>query len=101
MRFITIELVFISKKFYIIFIFLYLFAKKSIYVVMVHMTCRRTKTAKEDLAFVVKKFLCAKTLEKIVSRSPTDSHTQTVGSADQQTQVVIELLAYSSDVFFF
>ena len=55
---------------------------------MVHMTCKRTKTAKEDLAYVVKKFLRATTLESNVSRTPTDSHTQTV-SADQQSAQVI------------
>lgn len=56
---------------------------------MVHMTCRRTKTAKEDLAYVVKRFLRAETLVKNVSRTPTDSHTQTVGLDDQQAQVII------------
>ncbi|KAL7289860.1 hypothetical protein TKK_0016258 [Trichogramma kaykai] len=44
---------------------------------IVHMTCKRTKTAKEDLAYVVKKFLKAEKLEKNVSRTPTDSQTQT------------------------
>ncbi|XP_011501244.1 PREDICTED: rab proteins geranylgeranyltransferase component A 1 isoform X1 [Ceratosolen solmsi marchali] len=53
---------------------------------MVHMTCKRTKTAQEDLAYVVKRFLCAKTLESNVSRTPTDSHTQTVATDQHQAQ---------------
>lgn len=62
---------------------------------MVHMTCRRTKTAKEDLAYVVKRFLRAEALEKNVSRTPTDSHTQTASSDEQQTQVkVVSLLNF-------
>lgn len=50
---------------------------------MLHMTCKRTKTAKEDLEYVVKKFLNVGAVEPYVSRSPTDSHTQTV-SPDKQ-----------------
>jgi hypothetical protein len=56
---------------------------------MVHMTCKRTKTAKEDLAYVVRKFLCAKTLESNVSRTPTDSHTQTLATDPQNAQAMI------------
>ncbi|XP_033218479.1 rab proteins geranylgeranyltransferase component A 2 [Belonocnema kinseyi] len=51
---------------------------ESLLPVMLHMTCKRTKTAKEDLEFVVKKFLKVGALEPNISRSPTDSHTQTV-----------------------
>lgn len=54
------------------------------------MTCKRTKNAKEDLAYAVQRFLHAKPLERNVSRSPTDSHTQTV--AGDQTQVISKIL---------
>ncbi|XP_058789210.1 rab proteins geranylgeranyltransferase component A 1 [Phymastichus coffea] len=51
---------------------------------IVHMTCKRTKNAKEDLAYAVQRFLHAKPLERIVSRTPTDSHTQTVANDQSQ-----------------
>ncbi|XP_015113008.1 rab proteins geranylgeranyltransferase component A 1 [Diachasma alloeum] len=44
---------------------------------MVHMTCKRTSSAREDLAYVVKKFLAANALEPNVVPYPTDVHTQT------------------------
>lgn len=44
---------------------------------MIHMTCKRTKTAKEDLAFIVEKFLGLEALKPNVLRYPTDMHTQT------------------------
>ena len=58
--------------------------------VMVHMTCKRTKTAKEDLEYVVKKFLRAGALEPNVSRSPTDSHTQTVSPDKRHLPVFLK-----------
>ena len=51
------------------------------------MTCKRTDTAEKDLAYVVKRFLRAKPLDSNVSRTPTDSHTQTIASDHQQSQV--------------
>ncbi|KAJ8675672.1 hypothetical protein QAD02_011458 [Eretmocerus hayati] len=53
---------------------------------MIHMTCKRTKSAKEDLAYVVKKFLKAETLCSNASRTPTDSHTQTVAPDQHPAQ---------------
>ncbi|XP_012273654.1 rab proteins geranylgeranyltransferase component A 1 [Orussus abietinus] len=53
---------------------------------MVHMTCKRTKTAKEDLAYVVDKFLRAEMLEPKDSRNSTDSHTQTTSPERRHLQ---------------
>ncbi|XP_066581307.1 rab proteins geranylgeranyltransferase component A [Prorops nasuta] len=62
---------------------------------MVHMTCKRTKTAKEDLAYIVSKFLRTEPFVSNLGRSLTDSHTQTVSpnkqhvQGDQQTKETI------------
>lgn len=53
---------------------------------MVHMTCKRTKTAKEDLEYMVKKFLRSEMVEPCVGRSSTDSHTQTVSPDKRHLQ---------------
>ena len=53
---------------------------------MVHMTCKRTKTAKEDLAHVLEKFLRTDPVEPTVVRYPTDSHTQTVSPDKRHLQ---------------
>lgn len=49
------------------------------------MTCKRTKTAKEDLNYVVKKFLELDIVETNV-RYPTDMHTQTISTNDDHLQ---------------
>lgn len=54
--------------------------------VIVHMTCKRTKNAKEDLAYVVNKFLRAEPLDPNV-RSFSDCHTQTVSPDKRHLQV--------------
>jgi len=51
------------------------------------MTCKRTKNAKEDLAYVVNKFLRAEPLNSNVVRSFSDSHTQTVSPDKRHLQV--------------
>jgi len=51
------------------------------------MTCKRTKNAKEDLAYVVNKFLRAEPLNSNVVRSSSDSHTQTVSPDKRHLQV--------------
>lgn len=61
---------------------------------MLHMTCKRTKTAKEDLEYVVKKFLNVGAVEPYVSRSPTDSHTQTVSPDKQHLPVIIIIIIF-------
>ncbi|XP_035734550.1 rab proteins geranylgeranyltransferase component A 1-like [Vespa mandarinia] len=53
---------------------------------MVHMTCKRTKTAKEDLAYMVKKFLRSEMVEPSLARNSTDSHTQTVSPDKRHLQ---------------
>ncbi|KAK2586255.1 hypothetical protein KPH14_001511 [Odynerus spinipes] len=53
---------------------------------MVHMTCKRTKTAKEDLEYMVKKFLRSEMVEPSAGRSSTDSHTQTVSPDKRHLQ---------------
>ncbi|KAL2720874.1 rab proteins geranylgeranyltransferase component A 1 [Vespula squamosa] len=53
---------------------------------MVHMTCKRTKTAKEDLAYMVKKFLRSEMVEPSLARNFTDSHTQTVSPDKRHLQ---------------
>ncbi|KAI4495227.1 hypothetical protein M0804_001428 [Polistes exclamans] len=53
---------------------------------MVHMTCKRTKTAKEDLEYMVKKFLRSEMVEPSLGRSSTDSHTQTVSPDKRHLQ---------------
>lgn len=53
---------------------------------MVHMTCKRTKNAKEDLAYVVEKFLKAEPLDPMAVRSSIHSHTQTVANDKQHAQ---------------
>ncbi|XP_034936778.1 rab proteins geranylgeranyltransferase component A 1 [Chelonus insularis] len=50
---------------------------------MIHMTCKRTKTAKEDLKYVVEKFLASEAIEPNVSHLPTDMHTQTSDKAHE------------------
>ncbi|XP_074106773.1 rab escort protein [Cotesia typhae] len=52
---------------------------------MVQMTCKRTKTAKEDLNYVVKKFLELDIVETNV-RYPADMHTQTISTNDDHLQ---------------
>lgn len=56
--------------------------------VVVHMTSKRTKTAKEDLAYVVNKFLKAEMYDSNVGRISTDSHTQTVSPDKRHLQVI-------------
>jgi hypothetical protein len=58
--------------------------------VMVHMTCKRTKNAKEDLAYVVNKFLRAEQLDPNTARSSSDCHTQTVSPDKRHLQVIVE-----------
>lgn len=53
---------------------------------MVHMTCKRTKTAAEDLAYVLEKFLRTDPVEPTVVRYPTDSHTQTSSPDNKHLQ---------------
>lgn len=53
---------------------------------MIHMTCKRTKTAKEDLAYVVEKFLGNEAPEPNVTKYPNDMHTQTVSSSKNDDQ---------------
>lgn len=56
---------------------------------MVHMTCKRTKNAKEDLAYVVNKFLRAEPLYSTNAvRNLSDSHTQTVSPDKRHLQVI-------------
>lgn len=55
--------------------------------VMIHMTCKRTKNAKEDLAYVVNKFLRAEPLDPNAVRNSSDSHTQTVSPDKRHLQV--------------
>lgn len=54
---------------------------------MVHMTCKRTTNAKEDLAYVVDKFLRAEPLDPLAIRSSIHSHTQTVSPDKRHLQV--------------
>lgn len=61
------------------------------FLVMVHMTCKRTKNAKEDLAYVVNKFLRAEPFDSNVARSSSDTHTQTVSPDKRHLQVNITL----------
>lgn len=51
------------------------------------MTCKRTKNAKEDLAYVVNKFLRAEPFDSNAVRSYSDSHTQTVSPDKRHLQV--------------
>ncbi|XP_076233779.1 rab escort protein [Calliopsis andreniformis] len=53
---------------------------------MVHMTCKRTTNAKEDLAYVVNKFLKAEPFDPSVIRSSIHSHTQTVSPEKRHLQ---------------
>ncbi|XP_031838052.1 rab escort protein [Nomia melanderi] len=53
---------------------------------MVHMTCKRTTNAKEDLAYVVNKFLRAETFDPLANRSSIHSHTQTVSPDKRHLQ---------------
>ncbi|KAG5311118.1 RAE1 geranylgeranyltransferase, partial [Acromyrmex insinuator] len=53
---------------------------------IVHMTCKCTKNAKEDLAYVVNKFLRAEPLDPNAVRSSSDSHTQTVSPDKRHLQ---------------
>ncbi|XP_017757912.1 PREDICTED: rab proteins geranylgeranyltransferase component A 1 [Eufriesea mexicana] len=53
---------------------------------MVHMTCKRTTNAKEDLAYVVNKFLKAEPLDPLAIRSSIHSHTQTVSPDKRHLQ---------------
>lgn len=55
--------------------------------VMVHMTCKRTKNAKDDLAYVVNKFLKAEPYDPNAARNSSDSHTQTVSPDKRHLQV--------------
>lgn len=57
---------------------------------MVHMTCKRTKNAREDLAYVVNKFLRAEPLDPNAARSSSDCHTQTVSPDKRHLQVIVE-----------
>lgn len=54
---------------------------------MVHMTCKQTTNAKEDLAYVVNKFLKAEPLDPLAIRSSIHSHTQTVSPDKRHLQV--------------
>jgi len=54
------------------------------------MTCKRSKNAKEDLAYVVNKFLRAEQLDPNTARSSSDCHTQTVSPDKRHLQVIIE-----------
>lgn len=69
------------------------------------MTCKRRKTAREDLAYVVKKFLTAESLDSNVSRTPTDSHTQTLSPGHHPTEVykktIFDRLEFVFDLFMF
>ncbi|XP_076629473.1 rab escort protein [Colletes latitarsis] len=53
---------------------------------MVHMTCKRTTNAKEDLAYVVNKFLKAEPFDPLAIRSSIHSHTQTVSPDKRHIQ---------------
>ncbi|XP_053970848.1 rab proteins geranylgeranyltransferase component A 1 [Hylaeus anthracinus] len=53
---------------------------------MVHMTCKRTTNAKEDLAYVVNKFLKAEPFDPSAIRSSIHSHTQTVSPDKRHLQ---------------
>ncbi|KAG7187878.1 hypothetical protein KM043_013857 [Ampulex compressa] len=53
---------------------------------MIHMTCKRTTNAKEDLAYIVNKFLRAEMVEPNIVRNSTDSHTQTVSPEKRHLQ---------------
>ncbi|XP_071642335.1 rab proteins geranylgeranyltransferase component A 1-like isoform X2 [Temnothorax longispinosus] len=53
---------------------------------IIHMTCKRTKNAKKDLAYVVNKFLRAEPLQSNAVRSSSDSHTQTVSPDKRHLQ---------------
>lgn len=53
---------------------------------MVHMTCKRTTNAKEDLAYVVNKFLRAEAFDPLAIRSSIHSHTQTVSPEKRHLQ---------------
>ncbi|XP_076164472.1 rab escort protein isoform X2 [Ptiloglossa arizonensis] len=53
---------------------------------MVHMTCKRTTNAKEDLAYVVNKFLIAEPFDPLAIRSSIHSHTQTVSPDNRHLQ---------------
>lgn len=62
---------------------------------MVHMTCKRTKNAKEDLAYVVNKFLRAEPLDSTNAvRNFSDSHTQTVSPDKRHLQVIKNVYIY-------
>lgn len=69
---------------------------------MVHMTCKRTKTAKEDLAYMVKKFLRSEMVEPSLARNFTDSHTQTVSPDKRHLQVInLPRVLYTNDSIHF
>lgn len=61
---------------------------------MVHMTCKRTTNAKEDLAYVVNKFLRAEPLDPLAIRSSIHSHTQTVSPDKRHIQVCFSCTSY-------
>lgn len=61
---------------------------------MVHMTCKRTTNAKEDLAYVVNKFLRAEPLDPLAIRSSIHSHTQTVSPDKRHIQVCFFCTSY-------
>lgn len=54
---------------------------------MIHVTCKRTKTAEEDLSYVVQKFLRAEVIDTNVIRYTTDSHTHTVSTDKRHLQM--------------
>jgi len=54
------------------------------------MTCKRTKNARKDLAYVVNKFLRAEQLDPNTARSSSDCHTQTVSPDKRHLQVIAE-----------
>lgn len=56
---------------------------------MVHMTCKRTTNAKEDLSYAVNKFLKAEPLDPSATRSSIHSHTQTVSPDKRHIQVCL------------
>lgn len=67
---------------------------------MIHMTCKRTNNAKEDLAYVVDKFLKLDPVYPNMSRSLSDSHTQTVSPEKRHLQVFeIENLLFLLKLF--
>ncbi|XP_076397043.1 rab escort protein isoform X2 [Megachile rotundata] len=53
---------------------------------VVHMTCKRTTNAKEDLSYAVNKFLKAEPLDPLATRSSIHSHTQTVSPDKRHIQ---------------